>query len=150
MLDTFAKFTMGIIVAVSMMNLSLRCMDRGIDPFLAAAATAAEDQPGATGAGKPSSKQANGPFVMSPGVIVEPAAARLYMMNPQGGIDAVQFDTGKLLWTTQAGRSRLRCSTGDWWRRRNKLALILCHLYFSTRTATASSIQVSQCRPRPA
>jgi hypothetical protein len=41
------------------------------------------------------------PFVMRPGVVVDPPAGRLYMMNPQGGIDAVEIGSGKLVWTTK-------------------------------------------------
>jgi hypothetical protein len=47
------------------------------------------------------------PFVMRPGVVVDPAAGRLYMMNPQGGIDAVEIASGKLLWTTAAAAKPL-------------------------------------------
>ncbi len=51
----------------------------------------------------PSSK----PFVVRPGVVVDPTAGRLYMMNPQGGIDAVEIASGKLLWSTTAAAKPL-------------------------------------------
>ncbi len=39
---------------------------------------------------------------MSPGVVVDLAAERLYMMSPKGGIDAIGLASGNLLWTSQA------------------------------------------------
>jgi hypothetical protein len=47
------------------------------------------------------------PFLMRSGVVVDPVAGRLYMMNPQGGIDAVEIASGKLLWTTKAAAKPL-------------------------------------------
>jgi len=44
----------------------------------------------------------NTPFAMFPGVIADPKADRLHMMNPQGGIDAVELASGHLLWTSSA------------------------------------------------
>jgi hypothetical protein len=41
-------------------------------------------------------------FEMLPGVVVDLAAERLYLMNPHGGIDAVGLASGNLLWTSQA------------------------------------------------
>ncbi len=81
-------------------GLSLRATDRtpASRRFFTAVALAAENQvaemPGAAPAGK-----ANSPFEMLPGVIVDPSAERLYLMNPQGGIDALELASGKLLWT---------------------------------------------------
>jgi hypothetical protein len=40
-------------------------------------------------------------FLMRPRIVVDPVAGRLYMMNPQGGIDAVEIASGKLVWTTK-------------------------------------------------
>ena len=99
----------GVLVAVAVMNLSLHWTARvlGIDRFDAAVAIAAEDHLGGMGAGKPSTGRATRPFVLRPGVVVDPIAGRLYMMNPKGGIDAVQLDTGKLLWMAQAGAKPL-------------------------------------------
>ena len=39
---------------------------------------------------------------MSPGVVVDLAAERLYMMSPKGGIDAIGLASGNLLWTSKA------------------------------------------------
>ena len=39
---------------------------------------------------------------MSPGVVVDLAAERLYMMSPKGGIDAIGLASGNLLWTSRA------------------------------------------------
>ncbi len=47
------------------------------------------------------------PFVMRPGVVVDPTRGAVYMMNPQGGIDAVDIASGKLLWTTKAAAKPL-------------------------------------------
>jgi outer membrane protein assembly factor BamB len=46
-------------------------------------------------------------FELRPGVVIAPAAGRLYMMNPQGGIDAIELATGNLLWTTKAAAKPL-------------------------------------------
>jgi hypothetical protein len=50
---------------------------------------------------------------MRPGVVVDPAAGRLYMMNPQGGIDAVEITSGKLLWTTKEAAKPLIAYDGS-------------------------------------
>ncbi len=39
---------------------------------------------------------------MSPGVVVDLAAERLYLMSPKGGIDAIGLASGNLLWTSKA------------------------------------------------
>lgn len=52
-------------------------------------------------------EQMSTPFELRPGVVVDPAAARLYLMNPQGGIDAVELATGNLLWTSKAAAKPL-------------------------------------------
>lgn len=40
------------------------------------------------------------PFEFRPGVIVEPARSVIYLMSPDGGIDAVDLATGKNIWST--------------------------------------------------
>jgi hypothetical protein len=62
--------------------------------FWAATASAAE-----------SSIVENGSFEMFTGVVADPAAARLYLMSPQGGIDAIALASGTLLWSSkEAGK----------------------------------------------
>jgi hypothetical protein len=39
-------------------------------------------------------------FEFRPGVIVDPDRPAVYLMKPQGGIDAVDLSSGKLVWTT--------------------------------------------------
>jgi hypothetical protein len=39
-------------------------------------------------------------FEFRPGIIVDEDRARVYLMNPEGGIDAVDLASGHLLWTT--------------------------------------------------
>ncbi len=41
------------------------------------------------------------PFVMITGVVVDPASRALYMMNPDGGIDAVEVASGAPGWSTK-------------------------------------------------
>ncbi len=41
-------------------------------------------------------------FEFQPGVVVDPQRSTAYLMNPQGGIDAVELITGNLLWTSTA------------------------------------------------
>jgi hypothetical protein len=53
------------------------------------------------------------PFVMLPGVVVLPDEGALYMMNPEGGIDAVKIASGELLWTTKAAAEPLAASSGQ-------------------------------------
>jgi hypothetical protein len=53
------------------------------------------------------------PFMMLPGVVVLPDEGALYMMNPEGGIDAVKIASGKLLWTTKAAAEPLAASSGQ-------------------------------------
>jgi hypothetical protein len=49
-----------------------------------------------------SSIEERGSFDMSSGVIADPAAERLYLMSPKGGIDAIGLASGNLLWTARA------------------------------------------------
>jgi len=39
-------------------------------------------------------------FAFRPGVIVDPGRQVIYLMNLQGGIDALKVDSGKLIWST--------------------------------------------------
>lgn len=39
-------------------------------------------------------------FELRPGVIVDPDRPAVYLMNPRGGIDAVDLSSGTLIWTT--------------------------------------------------
>ena len=56
----------------------------------------------ATAAEAESSIDERGSFDMSPGVVADPAAERLYLMSPKGGIDAIGLASGNLLWTSRA------------------------------------------------
>jgi hypothetical protein len=49
-----------------------------------------------------SSIEERGSMDLSPGVVVDLAAERLFLMNPQGGIDAIGLASGNLLWTSKA------------------------------------------------
>jgi hypothetical protein len=44
---------------------------------------------------------------MSLGVVADPAAERLYLMSPKGGIDAIGLASGNLLWTSKAASKPL-------------------------------------------
>jgi hypothetical protein len=59
--------------------------------FFSTAASAAE-----------SSIEEKGSLDMSLGVIADPAAERLYLMSPHGGIDAIGLASGNLLWSSRA------------------------------------------------
>ncbi|MDO8434754.1 MAG: hypothetical protein Q7S58_20345 [Candidatus Binatus sp.] len=41
-------------------------------------------------------------FELRPGVMIDAAAGAAYLMNPGGGIDAIDLSSGKLLWSTTA------------------------------------------------
>ncbi len=51
-------------------------------------------------------------FEFQPGVIVDPEGAAVYLMNPQGGIDAVDLASGKLLWRTDRASKPLLLHEG--------------------------------------
>jgi hypothetical protein len=59
--------------------------------FFSTAASAAE-----------SNIEERGSLDMSPGVVVDLTAERLYLMSPKGGIDAIGLASGNLLWTSPA------------------------------------------------
>jgi len=40
------------------------------------------------------------PFEVVPGVVVDPGRSAAYVMSPAGGIDAIDLDSGRLLWST--------------------------------------------------
>ncbi len=46
-------------------------------------------------------------FELYAGVVVEPMAATVYLMNPAGGIDSVSAPSGELLWSTEAAAKPL-------------------------------------------
>ncbi len=69
--------------------------------FFSGAALAAENRVAGM-PGVPPSEKTDSPFEMLRGVIVDPGSERLYLMNPQGGIDALELASGKLLWTASA------------------------------------------------
>lgn len=99
-------------MAIFLTNLSLCSTDQASASHrFFAVALAAENHvagmPGAAPAGK-----ANSPFEMLPGVIVDPGSEHLYLMNPQGGIDALELASGKLLWTAQAAGQPLAAFDG--------------------------------------
>jgi hypothetical protein len=54
-----------------------------------------------------SSVEEGGSFDMFPGVTADSASERLYLMNPQGGIDAIGLASGNLLWTSRAAHKPL-------------------------------------------
>jgi hypothetical protein len=97
------QLVLSVTLTIFLMNLSLRCTDQGPAScrFFTAVALAAENHALGMRGAAPSGKASN-PFEMLPGVIVDPAAERLYLMNPQGGIDALELASGNLLWTAQA------------------------------------------------
>jgi hypothetical protein len=47
------------------------------------------------------------PFELAPGVIVDPVRGVVYLMNPQRGIDAIAFPSGKLIWRTASAAKPL-------------------------------------------
>ena len=49
---------------------------------------------------------------MSPGVVADPGAERLYLMNPKGGIDAIGLASGNFLWTSKAAGKPLAVFDG--------------------------------------
>ena len=51
-------------------------------------------------------------FELAQGVIVDSARARIYVMNPDGGIDAVAFSNGAMLATTARGAKPLLLDDG--------------------------------------
>ncbi len=94
----YPQLALGVAVAVLLMNISLREMKRAPTTagFFDVQAFAAENQlPG------------NSPFAMQPGVVADPAAERLYLMNPRGGIDTIGLASGNLLWTSHAASKPL-------------------------------------------
>jgi hypothetical protein len=86
------RLGLGVVLTICM-TLSLFWTDRPLTRcgFLTGVALAAEN-----------SVVESGSFGMLPGVVVDPAAEHLYLMNPHGGIDAVELASGNLLWTSQA------------------------------------------------
>jgi len=46
-------------------------------------------------------------FEFGPGVLVDPDRPAVYLMNPQGGIDAVDLSSGALIWSTVAAAKPL-------------------------------------------
>lgn len=85
------QLVLSVVVAILLANLCCIDQDPAICRFFTAVTLAAENQ-----------VVENSPFELLPGVVVDPAAERLYLMNPQGGIDALELATGKLLWTSRA------------------------------------------------
>ena len=80
------------VVSATLVGVGLISSDRPIaHSFLCAAASAAE-----------SNIEERGSFDMSPGVVVDLAAERLYLMSSKGGIDAIGLASGNLLWTSKA------------------------------------------------
>ena len=79
-------------MSATLVGVSLLSSDRPLAKgfFFRATASAAE-----------SNVEESGSLDMSPGVIADPAAERLYLMNPQGGIDAIGLASGNLLWTSR-------------------------------------------------
>lgn len=84
-----------VVIAAVALGLSL-------SGLISATAMAADDSPMARRIDPVSS-----PFMMRTGVAVDPAEGRLYMMSPQGAIDAVEIASGRLLWTTKAAAKPL-------------------------------------------
>jgi hypothetical protein len=75
------------------MNLNLPCPDQPSSTFLFSGSSAfAAENHGVD----------DNSFEMLQGVIVDPVADRLYLMNPHGGINAVGLASGNLLWTSAA------------------------------------------------
>jgi hypothetical protein len=91
-----------VATAIFLTSLSLRSADRtpARRRFFSGVALAAENHVVETRGAAPAGKT-DSPFEMLPGVIVDPGSERLYLMNPQGGIDALELASGKLLWTAQ-------------------------------------------------
>jgi hypothetical protein len=81
------------VASATLVSVGLLSRDRPLAKgfFFTAMASAAESSIGESGS-----------LDMSPGVIADPAAERLYLMNSQGGIDAIGLASGNLLWTSRA------------------------------------------------
>lgn len=52
------------------------------------------------------------PFELTPGVVVDPQLPAAYLMQPEGGIEAVDLSSGKVLWTTDRAARPLGVHTG--------------------------------------
>jgi hypothetical protein len=100
--------TLGVIMVASLVNPSLHRNNRpsGDSRVVAALVLATENCAGEARAATLAGKASNS-LKLLPGVIVDAAAGRIYLMNPQDGIDAVEFTSGKLLWTTKAAAKPL-------------------------------------------
>lgn len=63
------------------------------------------------------SEETNGPRAQAtlaiPGGLVDPADNAIYVMNTDGGIDALEIKTGKLLWKTPKGETYLPLAVVD-------------------------------------
>jgi hypothetical protein len=71
----------------------------GVGAAALAAAVSAAGEAGPTPGGARTDPNP-GPFELRAGVVADPTRGALYLMNPRGGVDAVDVVAGELLWTT--------------------------------------------------
>jgi hypothetical protein len=115
------------------------------------ASTSPADSAKLTSIARTSRGPMNQSFTLVPGVVVDPVAGILYAMNPDGGIDAVDIPSGKVLWkATSAAKPLLVFDHRLVAQREGVAGRMCCRLSSSIRPTI--SLQppgsVRQARPR--